>query len=228
MLRTRWPEPGRSCPARCGASTIRDDADLELEAALAAFPQLGARVDLEAAERERRDLADRRSGPATATKTFMFTDIVGSTSLAEALGDQAWEAVLRWHDDMLRERVAAGGGEIVNSTGDGFFVAFDGARAAIDCAIGIQQELRDLRAKVGFACPVRIGLHSAEANRRGADYSGMGVHVAARVAALAGGGEILATTETIAAAGTVATSEPRTVTVKGVSAPVTFAAITWA
>ncbi len=204
-----------------------DGADLELEAALASFTQLGARVDLEAAAREQRDLADRRSGPATATKTFMFTDIVGSTSLAEALGDQAWEAVLRKHDDMLRERVAAAGGEVVNSTGDGFFVAFDGARAAIDCAIGIQQELRDLRAKVGFACPVRIGLHSTAANRRGTDYSGVGVHVAARVAALAGGGEILATTETIAAAGTVATSEPRTVTVKGVSAPVTFAAISW-
>jgi class 3 adenylate cyclase len=204
-----------------------DGADLELEAALASFTQLGAQGDVEAAERERRDLADRRSGPATATKTFMFTDIVGSTSLAEALGDQAWEAVLRKHDDMLRGRVAAAGGEVVNSTGDGFFVAFDEARTAIDCAIGIQQELRDLRAKVGFACPVRIGLHSAEANRRGTDYSGMGVHVAARVAALAGGGEILATAETIAAAGKVATSEPRNVTVKGVSAPVTFAAISW-
>jgi class 3 adenylate cyclase len=141
-----------------------------------------------------------KSGPTRRVmKTFMFTDIVGSTSLAEALGDQAWEAVLRKHDDMLRERIAAAKGEVVNSTGDGFFVAFDGARTAIDCAIGIQQELRDLRAKVGFACPVRIGLHSAEANRRGADYSGMGVHVAARVAALAGGGEILATSETIVA-----------------------------
>jgi len=85
----------------------------------------------------------------------------------------------------------------------------------------------DLRANVGFACPVRIGLHSAEANRRGADYSGVGVHVAARVAALAGGGEILATEETIAAAGKVATSEPRTVTVKGVSVPVTLAVISW-
>ena len=84
-----------------------DGADLELEAALASFVQLGARVDMEAAERELRDATDRRSGPQTATKTFMFTDIVGSTTLAEALGDQAWEAVLRNHDDMLRARVAA-------------------------------------------------------------------------------------------------------------------------
>jgi len=204
-----------------------DGADLELEAALAAFVQLGARIDQEAAERELRDLADRRSGPQTATKTFMFTDIVGSTTLAEALGDQAWESVLRNHDDMLRTIVGAGGGEVVNSTGDGFFVAFDGARQAIDCAIGIQQTLRDVRAKVGFACPVRIGLHTAAANRRGNDYSGKGVHVAARVAALAEGGEILASAETIAAAGAVATAEPRTATVKGVAAPVSFAAVIW-
>ena len=210
---------------RAGDDT--DGADLELEAALAAFIKLGARIDQEAAERELRDLADRRSGPLTATKTFMFTDIVGSTTLAEAHGDQVWEAVLRKHDDMLRATVAAGGGEVVNSTGDGFFVAFDDARAAIDSAIGIQQALRDLRAKVGFACPVRIGLHTAEANRRGADYSGKGVHVAARVAALAEGGEILASAETIAEAGGVATSELRTATVKGVAAPVSFAAIIW-
>ena len=123
----------------------------------------------------------------------MFTDIVGSTSLADVLGDQAWEAVLRKHDDMLRALVAGGGGEVVNSTGDGFFVAFDGAREGIDCAIAIQRALRDHRANVGFAPPVRIGLHSAAANRRGTDYSGKGVHVAARVAALAEGGEILAT-----------------------------------
>jgi class 3 adenylate cyclase len=204
-----------------------DGADLELEAAIAAFTQLGARVDLEAAEREQRDLTDRRSGPQTATRTFMFTDIVGSTSLAEALGDQAWEAVLRNHDDLIRTMVAAARGEVVNSTGDGFFIAFDGARQAIDCAIGIQQALRDIRAKVGFACPVRIGLHTAEANRRGTDYSGMGVHVAARVAALAEGREIVATLDTIAAAGTVASSEPRTVAVKGVSTPVTFVTISW-
>jgi len=202
-------------------------AALELEAALASFVQLGARVDTEAAERELRDLADRRNGPLTATKTFMFTDIVGSTTLAEALGDQAWEAVLRKHDDMLRALVTSGGGDIVNSTGDGFFVAFDGARQAIDCAIGIQRGLRDHRSTVGFAPPVRIGLHSAAANRRGSDYSGKGVHVAARVAALAEGGEILASTETVADAGTVATSDPRSAMVKGVAAPVSYVSISW-
>ena len=204
-----------------------DGADLELGAALDSFRQLGARVDVEIAERELKDAADRRAGPVTATKTFMFTDIVGSTSLAELLGDQAWETLLHKHDELVRSLVASGGGEVVNSTGDGFFVAFDAARQGIDCAIAIQRALLDQRASAGFALSVRIGLHSAEANRRGSDYSGMGVHVAARVAALAEGGDILATADTITQAGTVATSEPRSASVKGVSTAVTYAAITW-
>ncbi|MDX6663440.1 MAG: hypothetical protein QOG09_1542, partial [Solirubrobacterales bacterium] len=195
-----------------------DDADLELRAALDEFRRLGARIDLEAVERELRDVEDRRSGPQTTRKTFMFTDVVGSTNLAEALGDQAWERLLRWHDDVLRGLVASGGGEIVNSTGDGFFVAFESARSGVDCAISIQRALLEHRASTGFALSVRIGLHTAEANRRGTDYSGKGVHVAARVAALAAGGEILATAETLAEAGDVTSSDARTTPVKGVSA----------
>ena len=175
-----------------------DDADLELQAALDEFRRLGARVDVERAERELRDAEDRRSGPPSARKTFMFTDIVGSTKLAEALGDEAWERLLRWHDDTLRSLVARGGGEIVNSTGDGFFVGLRVGPARRSTArSSIQRALRDHRASTGFALSVRIGLHTAEANRRGDDYSGKGVHVAARVAALAEGGEILATAETL-------------------------------
>ena len=204
-----------------------DNADLELGAALDEFRRLGARTDIEAAERELRDAEDRRSGPATAHKTFMFTDIVGSTTLAEALGDRAWERLLRWHDDVLRSQVASGGGEIVNSTGDGFFAAFESARAGIDCAISIQHALVEHRESTGFALSVRIGLHTAEANRRGNDYSGKGVHVAARVAALAQGAEILATAETIAKAGTVATSDPRAAPIKGVAEPVQIATVAW-
>lgn len=204
-----------------------DDADLELRAAIDEFGRLGARVDLEAAERELRESEDRRTGPLTIRKTFMFTDIVGSTRLAEAVGDQAWERLLRWHDDMLRNLVAGGGGEIVKSTGDGFFAAFDTARQAVDTAISIQRALHEHRATTGFALSVRIGLHSAEANRRGTDYSGMGVHVAARVGALAVGGEILATHETTAEVGDVHATGERTIPIKGVSAPVNLASITW-
>ncbi len=204
-----------------------DEAELELQAALDAFRRLGARVDVEAAERELRDAEDRRSGPVSTRKTFMFTDIVGSTNLAEALGDKAWERLLRWHDDMLRGLVASGGGEIVNSTGDGFFVAFDSAMSGVGCAISIQRALVDHRDGTGFALSVRIGLHTAEANQRGTDYSGTAVHVAARVAALAGGGQILATAETLAETSDVASSGARSASVKGVSAPVSVAEIAW-
>jgi class 3 adenylate cyclase len=152
---------------------------------------------------------------------------VGSTNLAEALGNEPWERLLRWHDDKLRDLIRKGGGEIVNSTGDGFFVAFEGARQAVDCAVSIQRALAEHRRTSGFALSVRIGLHAAEANRRGDDYSGMGVHLAARVAALAAGEEILASTDTLAEAGQVASSEPRQASVKGVTAPISVASVTW-
>jgi class 3 adenylate cyclase len=84
-------------------------------------------------------VAERRAGPASARKTFLFTDIVGSTALAELLGDEAWEHLLRWHDETLRAIMARAGGEVVNSTGDGFFVAFEDAGAALDAAIAVQR-----------------------------------------------------------------------------------------
>jgi class 3 adenylate cyclase len=220
---------GRALLARALRALDDDEAaDLELSAARDEFQRLGAQPDAAAAEKELRAAADRRTGPRTTRKTFMFTDIVGSTNLAELLGDDGWEHLLRWHDDTLRALVAKSGGQVVNSTGDGFFVAFDSARPGVDCAVAIQRALADHRRTSGFAISVRIGLHSAEANQRGDDFSGVGVHLAARVAALANGGEILATAETLADAGDVAASGSREASVKGVGAPVTIAAVTWA
>jgi class 3 adenylate cyclase len=204
-----------------------DDADLELHAAIQEFDRLGAHVDAESAGREQRQIAEHRSDPTTARRTFMFTDIVGSTSLAEALGDDAWERLLRWHDDMLRTLIGRAGGQIVNSTGDGFFVAFDSARTAVETAIAVQRALRDHRERTGFALQVRIGLHTSEATQRGADYSGLGVHVAARIGGLATGGEILATSATLEQAGDVATTDARSVTVRGVATAVEIATIPW-
>jgi class 3 adenylate cyclase len=106
-------------------------------------------------------------------------------------------------------------------------VAFDSARKGVDCAVAIQRALAEHRRTSGFAPAVRIGLHAAQASRRGDDYSGMGVHVAARVAALAGGGEIVATEETLAEAGDIAGAEPREASLKGVTAPVRVASVAW-
>ena len=210
-----------------GALGDDDDADLELRAAIDEFRRLGAPVDLQAAEHELAIAIERRSGPRIARKTFMFTDIVGSTQLAESLGDRAWEKLLGWHDEMLRAHVARAGGEIVKTTGDGVFAAFDTAPGAIETAIAIQRSLRDHRDPSGATLAVRIGLHAAEASQRAGDYIGIGVHVAARIGALAAGSEILASAETLAEATGVRAAEARTVAVKGVTAPVVVAAVAW-
>lgn len=204
-----------------------DDAILELRSALDEFRRLGATVDTASAERRLNAIEERRRAPEQVRRTFMFTDIVGSTRLAEALGNAQWERLLRWHDDTLRKLIADGGGEVVNSTGDGFFAGFESARRAIDCAVAMQRALRDQEQSIGFAPPIRIGLHTAEANRRGTDYSGIGVHVAARVGALCEAGEILATEDTLREAGIAPATAPREVTVKGVSAPLSVAEVAW-
>jgi class 3 adenylate cyclase len=169
-----------------------------------------------------------RGGPAQrVVKTFMFTDIVKSTNLAEAIGDDAWLALLRWHDETLRSLFAAHGGEEIDTTGDGFFVGFDSPDAAIACAIAIQRRLADHRKQHGFAPQVRIGLHASGAARVGRDYRGKGVHEAARIAALAESGEIVASKETVGSPSQYRMTEPRTVTLKGLSEPVDVVSIAW-
>ena len=159
-------------------------------------------------------------------KTFMFTDIVGSTTLVDALGDEAWETLLRWHDETLRELFRAHGGEEVVATGDGFFVGFDSPQAALSCATAIQRKLAEHRRQHGFAPQVRLGVHVSDATQVGKDFRGKGVHEAARIADLAGGGEILASAETVADT-SFSASEPRTVTLKGLAGPVSVVSVDW-
>ncbi len=202
-------------------------AKLELRSAKSAFERLGAKPD---ARRAVELLGDGASQKATsrAVKTFMFTDIVKSTNLVEAIGDEAWEDLLRWHDQTLRSLFGEHEGEEVKQGGDGCFVAFPDAPRAVECAAAIQRTLADHRREHGFAVQVRIGLHSAEATRRGRDYGGKGVHQAARIASLAEGGEILASHATLAAdAVSYSLSEPRLVSLKGISEPVPVVAIEW-
>ena len=160
-------------------------------------------------------------------RTFVFTDIVSSTNLAEAMGDEAWEHLLRWHDQTLSALIAEYRGELVNRTGDGYFAAFEKPGQAIRCAVAIQQALAEHRRTNGFAPGVRIGLHAAEANTRSGDYSGKGVHVAARIASLADAGQVLASASTVEAERPYPVSEPRSVTLKGVSEPVPVVTILW-
>ena len=160
-------------------------------------------------------------------KTFMFTDIVKSTSLAEAMGDDAWLELLRWHDETLRSSFAAHNGEEVSTTGDGFFVGFDSPDAALACAVALQRRLADHRKKHGFAPQVRIGLHASAAARVEKDFRGRGVHEAARIASLAEGGEIVASKATVGSASQYPATEPRAVSLKGISEPVEIVSVDW-
>ena len=167
-----------------------------------------------------------KAAPARVQKTFMFTDIVKSTNLVEALGDEAWQGVLRWHDDTLRSQFAAHRGDEVTATGDGFFVAFESPDEALACAVTIQRQLADHRKTAGFAPPVRIGVHAAGATQVGRNFTGKGVHEASRIAGLADGGEVLASRET-ATGGRFPVSEPRTVDIRGMSEPIEVVSVAW-
>jgi class 3 adenylate cyclase len=164
--------------------------------------------------------------PRRVMKTFMFTDIVGSTQLVEALGDEAWEVLLRWHDETLRALFAAHQGAEVVGTGDGFFVGFDSPEAALACAVAIQRRLAEHRQNAGFAPQVRIGVHASEATQVAQNFRGKGVHEAARIAALAGGGEVYASQVT-AAGSRYPASDPRSVALKGIAEPVEIVTVDW-
>lgn len=169
-----------------------------------------------------------KTGPARRVlKTFAFTDIERSTNLAEALGDEAWTELIRWHDETLRSLFSAHKGEEVVATGDGFFVGFDSPEAAITCAVAIQRRLAEHRKQHGFAPRVRIGLHASSAAQVGGNFRGKGVHEAARIASLAQGDEILASKATVGSSPLYPTSEPRSVTLKGISEPVEIVSIDW-
>jgi class 3 adenylate cyclase len=199
---------------------------LELRAAQEAFVRIGAVLEAERCDElidAAADVAGRR-----VTRTFMFTDIVGSTDLIGTIGDQAWNDVVRWHDETLRTLIGSHRGELVRTTGDGAFASFADADTALDCAIAIQRRLAEHRHRHGFAPQVRIGVHAAEASSVADDYAGLGVHEAARVSALAEGGQILATTSTVAgASGSVVTRDERDVMLKGLAEPVRVVSIEW-
>jgi class 3 adenylate cyclase len=158
-------------------------------------------------------------------KTFMFTDVVGSTNLVEVMGDEAWDTLLRWHDTTLREVFTAHQGKEISTTGDGFFVSFDSPEQAVAAAIAIQRRLQEHRQQHGFAPQVRIGLHAADANVVGANYRGRGVHEASRIAGVAKGGEIVASVATVG--DSFPTSAPRSDTLKGLSEPVEVVTVDW-
>jgi class 3 adenylate cyclase/dihydrofolate reductase len=119
--------------------------------------------------------------------TVLFTDIVGSTARAAALGDQGWRRLLDRHDQVARAEVERFRGRFVKSTGDGILATFDAPTRALRCAFGLNAGLGD----VGLS--IRSAIHTGEIEFRDDDIGGIGVHIAARALALAGDGEVVVT-----------------------------------
>jgi class 3 adenylate cyclase len=117
--------------------------------------------------------------------TLLFTDIVDSTRRAAEIGDRDWHALLDAHDAVVRSQLARFRGREVNTSGDGFLAMFDGPQRAIRCAMAIRDAVQAL------GIEVRAGLHTGECEIRGDDIGGIGVHIGARVSALAGPNEVL-------------------------------------
>jgi predicted ATPase/class 3 adenylate cyclase/DNA-binding CsgD family transcriptional regulator len=122
--------------------------------------------------------------------TFVFTDIEGSTRLVKALRDRYAE-VLAGHRRLVWAAIAAHDGHEVDTQGDAFFAAFAGARQAVACALAIQRALAGADWPGGAEVRVRIGVHTGQATPAEGGYTGLAVHRAARICAVAAGGQVL-------------------------------------
>jgi class 3 adenylate cyclase/alpha-beta hydrolase superfamily lysophospholipase len=117
--------------------------------------------------------------------TVMFTDIIDSTRRAAEIGDRSWRRLLEQHDQITHAEVGRFRGRVIKSTGDGFLATFDGPTRAVRCAAKLAKRMPEL------GIEIRSGLHTGECELRGDDIGGIAVHIGARVAALAGAGEVL-------------------------------------
>jgi pimeloyl-ACP methyl ester carboxylesterase len=123
--------------------------------------------------------------------TTLFTDLVGSTETARALGDASWAKALDAHNAAVRRELARYSGEEIDTAGDGFLALFDGPARAIRCGLAIRDALGPL------ALDVRAGVHTGEVERPAGDKPrGIAVHIGARIMSLAGAGEVLVSSTT--------------------------------
>jgi class 3 adenylate cyclase len=123
--------------------------------------------------------------PDRVLATVLFTDIMNSTERATAMGDRAWRALLDRHDDLVRRQLQQFGGREIKVLGDGFLATFDRPARAVRCAASIVEAVRAL------GLEVKAGIHAGEIEIKGEDIAGIAVHIAARIAAIAEGGQVL-------------------------------------
>jgi class 3 adenylate cyclase len=131
-------------------------------------------------------------GEPSAFRTVLFTDVEGSTALTDRLGDAKARELLRAHERLVREALKAHGGSEVKALGDGFMASFSSATKALECAIAIQSAFAERNESAEEPILVRVGLNAGEPIAEDEDLFGASVNRAARIAAMAQGGEILA------------------------------------
>jgi class 3 adenylate cyclase len=166
------------------------------------------------------------------TVTIVFSDIESSTERAMALGDQRWFGVLGTHNEIVRRRLGEFGGREVKSQGDGFMLTFPSARRAVQCCIAVQEDLAAYAAaNPDTGVRVRMGVHTGEAIvDEDGDLFGKHIIVAARIANLAEGGQILAsglTREITASRGDLAFGPPDDVALKGIEGTYQVCSVVW-
>ncbi len=163
--------------------------------------------------------------------TLMFSDIEDSTPLAERLGDEAWVALLREHNAIFREQIAAHDGHEVKTSGDAFMVAFQSTANALRCATAVQSAFAMYnREHPDEPLRVRIGLHTGEAVRDAGDFYGKNVILASRIVNEARGGEILVSAvlkEIVDGTGEFAFDDGRSVSLKGLAGEQQIYEIDW-
>ncbi|HEY5625945.1 MAG TPA: protein kinase [Dehalococcoidia bacterium] len=172
----------------------------------------------------------RKHASPDGTVTLLFSDIEGSTAKTEELGDQRWMEVLREHNAIVREQLAAHGGFEVKSEGDGFMLAFQSARKALQCAVETQKAFAKRAESSDVPINVRMGLHTGEVIKEGDDFFGKHVNFAARIAGQAAGGEILVSSllkELTEAGGDIEFGDGREVELKGLTGPHQVYGVAW-
>jgi eukaryotic-like serine/threonine-protein kinase len=189
-------EGARFCDG-CGAVEMGMRLVIECALALRLEAQGLASIDvttsidtvISAVESERPDIGSFAAPDGTVT--ILFSDIENSTLMTERLGDERWLEVLRAHNAVFRSHLRSYGGYEVKNQGDGFMLVFPDPTRAVECAAAIQRSLAEQELADSERVRVRMGLHAGEAIREEGDFFGRSVILAVRIAAQAGGGEIL-------------------------------------
>jgi len=203
---------------------------LKLKAQGVDLSDIGSSIDTVAREALAQQPDLKPHAAPDGTVTIMFSDIEGSTVMADRLGDSRFMDVLREHNAIIRDQIKAHAGFEVKSEGDGFMVAFQSARKALACAAGAQRALVERNQSTEEPVLIRVGLHAGEVIKEGEDFFGRNVIMAARVASQACGGEILASSvlKALVEGSDVSWGEKRTVELKGLSGDHEIWPVQWA